>query len=283
MGNMVAFSIRHDMVNSLDDLTFEKIGYLHHKLDNKPKASHVPEGSLPEFFEVSDLPGVISTHYHHADGGADLIFSNDWMMRLPFRFNLPVLISKELDARSKANADTMAPLGNQILLKNLKSAVRTAPRKYPIQMQKTGSLQAQPNQCQSNYSVFGYLTDCFSDLERKKDLIPSILDICQTGRVNSRIFNRHSNDIRHLGTFGPETSCVVSMYHNAFFAMPIPFQALDIPVADQKSFLEEYSSGRTVWADNVVDIAGLDLIAKAFGYRIGKQFAPQKEAAWGPK
>ena len=282
MGNMVAFSISHEHVGGLGDIDFNTIGRLHNEVDNKLRVSARSDIWIPEICDVSEVPGVLSSYYHHADGGADLLFSNQWMARLPYRLNLPAAMDAEIKARRATNQDQEAPHDSKTLMKALRGAVKAAPSKHPIHLKKSQVPPLSPNPFQSDFSVFGYLTDYYSDIEKDLRIMPAILDICLTGRVDERVFDRWSR-LRYLGSFSAQTSCIVSMHRNSFSHFALPFRDLAIPANEQANMAENLASHRSIYADNAVELAGMNAIAQCFGYEVGRGLAPERSAQWEPK
>lgn len=282
MGNMVAFCVNHDLSSSLADADFDTIGRLHNDLDRKLRVSSQPGLWLPDICDISAVPGVLSSYYHHADGGADLLFTNQWMARLPYRFNLPAAMQLEVKARRESNSDQDAPHDSKTLLKALRGAVKAAPSKHPLYLHKTEAAPQPSNPCQSGFSVFGYLTDYYSDILKDSRTIPSIIDICLTGRVNDRVFDRWSR-LRYFGSFSAQTSCVVSMNRNSFSHFAIPFRNLEMSAKEQAGMAEELASRGHSHADSALELAGMNAIAQCFGYEVGRGHAPVRSAQWEPK
>lgn len=280
MGNMVVFSIRHDMADQLGRLEFDDVGYLHN-FGDVLKTTQPTDYWEDGFSSTTENPGILSSYYHHADDGADFVFNNEWLLRLPYRLNLMRPIMGELDKRNKANERRDDPLDPKLIYKCLQQAMRQSHRKHPLHMRKNSQHRVHKNPCASSYSVFGYLTDCYTDLEKNKGLMPAILDILTTGRVYSRFFDRHTNGFHYLGTFGPEVSCVVSMFRNTFFALPVPYQPLQVSIESQNEYLQQRRTH--MLHDSAHDIAGMNLLANVFGYEVVKGPSPKKVSECQPK
>jgi len=282
MGNMVAFSVNHDLVGGLGCLDFDTIGQLHNQTDNKIKVSAASDIWLPELCEVSDVPAILSSYYHHADGGADLLFTNQWMVKLPYRLDVPAAMSEEIKARRERNEDQDAPHDSKTLIKALRHAVKRAPIKHPIHLQRAPAASQPPNLCQSGYSVFGYLTDRYSEIEKDVRVIPEILDICLTGRVSSRLRDHWSN-IRYFGSFPANVSCLVTMQRNSFSHFALPFRNLEISPEEQAAMVQDLASRRYNHADNALELAGMNAVAQCFGFEVARGAAPARSAQWEPK
>ncbi|MBD8088661.1 hypothetical protein IFT48_01625 [Pseudomonas fluorescens] len=282
MGNMVAFSISHDRVSSMGGLDFETIGRLHNDNDRDLRVSEHSDLLLPELCTVSDVPGILSSYYHHADGGADLLFTNQWMARLPYRFNLPSAMEAEEKSRRESNQDLYAPHDSKTIVKALRGWVKNAPRKHPVHLQKAASPSPVANSCQSSYSVFGYLTDYFQDISKDSSVVPAILDICLTGRVNSRLFDRYSR-IVYLGTFSANTTCLLTMRRNSFNTFALPFRDLSIPADEQAKMAEDLAGHRYNHGDTAIELASMNAIAQSLGYVVGRGLTPERSPEWALK
>lgn len=282
MGNMVAFSIRHDIADQLGRIEFDDVSYLHNYAEVL-KTTQPTDYWENGFYSTTENPGILSSYYHHADEGADLVFNNEWMLRLPYRLNLMRPIMDELAKRNSAKDSRDDPLDPKIIYKSLQQAIRQSHRKHPLHMRKIGKHVGHKNPCASSYSVFGYLTDCCTDLEKNKGLMPAILEILNTGRVDTRFFDKFSNGFRYLGTFGPEVSCVVSMFRNAFFVMPVPYQPLQVSIESQREYLQLREKRTHMLQDSAHDIAGMNLLANVFGYEVVNGPAPRKVSECQPK
>lgn len=267
MGNLVTFSVRHDLISEIRAEDFSEISDLMNDPDIKIKV-HQPGGEwADEFVAKPRVPGLISSQYHHSEDHCDLLISNQWLTVLPWGLNL---------SKHRAHNWAKFPPPDQVLV-----AARALLAESRTHVLKPDVRPPEPNPVRSAYTVFGFKTDYCNDLEKIPDLVAHLLHHCRTGEENRRI-NSRCYQIESLGTYDADTSVLVTMSRGSFAITPLRFAPLAIsPEIQLAACSEGYQRSRRV--NGAIDQSKMKSVAQGLGFDLQPSKVMHKEAAWAPK
>jgi hypothetical protein len=270
MGNMVTFSIRHDLMHLIQTERFADISDLMNEADIKIKVPLPSKQWLDGFTLESALPGVISSQYHHSEDGCDLLVSNQWLTVLPWSFNL---VGHRKDTPWEAvYPPELALKAARALVSNMGGVKLAASKQKPA-----------GNLVRSAYTVFGFKTDYCHDLERNAELVAHILQHCRTGQPNKTL--KPSNyQIESLGTYDADTSVVVHMSRGSFSVIPVRYAPLDI-TREQQQLLLDQKAHRNPTADKIMQRAKVAALCSGLGFDLlpKTKTLNQERPAWEPR
>jgi hypothetical protein len=268
MGNLVTFSVRHDLMHTISTDRFEDLSDLMNKPDNQVKTYQAEACWESGFTHVSALSGVACSQYHHSEEHCDLLVSNQWLTLLPWGLNLV----KHRPSPSYASA-----YPPELALKALRSLVKD----HPDQKLQPSAQALRKNAVRSAFTVFGFKTDYCHDLEKKPDLMAHILQHCRTGQDNKGINDRDFR-IESLGTFNADTSVLVTMSRGSFSVIPVAYAPLEVSPEHQLAIVNQQLQSRH--RDRILDRAKIRALSGGLGLDlVAKNVVQEQEAAWAPR
>ncbi|MDT8925431.1 hypothetical protein RBE51_21785 [Pseudomonas taiwanensis] len=268
MGNLVTFSVRHDLMHTIGSDRFQDLSDLMNEPDNQVKTYQAETCWEPGFTHISALTGVACSQYHHSEDHCDLLVSNQWLTLLPW--GLKLVKHRQPSPYASAYPPELA-----------QKALRSLVKEHPDRKLQPSTRPLQKNAVRSAFTVFGFKTDYCHDLEKKPDLMAHILQHCRTGQANKGINDRDFR-IESLGTFNADTSVVVTMSRGAFSVIPVAYAPLEVSPEHQVAIInQQFQSG---YRNRLMDRAKIRALSGGLGLDlVAKNVVQEQEAAWAPR